>query len=503
MVDLVTVADRAGLKAVDISTPTTYSLKEDGRDGIFVITLGDFTNKILADPAEGVYIQLDGLAPNCGALVRQGTWAITGLSLTWFGAKLDGQSNDAAAWQSALNLLALTGGGQINFFGNSLVEAPLTFDNTMAPTGCVTIEGFNSERSQIWYRGAGNAFSFNLGSNKIQRANSLAIKNVLISSVAGRTSGGAAISVTRSVLLPLQVAPTTLFEGVHIIQEGGTYWQYGIYTKNCGDHYFNRCYIYLPSENATATVFIDNDMNNPVFGASFLQCSFNGAINSIRSRGWLESVYITDCSLVGSTDVLDFDATGTTYGNPHLSIKGSHLNGKRYTVLTNLWRAIFITGSDIYSGVGTNDVAGTNILIQNANNVVISGSKVEIGAPGNARDGIGLFNVFNFSVTGNILNNISGTGIGIWGTGSSRGIVSANTIQGWVDGSPNSSGIYSANVDPLGSFVFSDNNIRYFSIGVNNPNSNYTMVVGNTIRQCPVGIVNGGTGSVNGINLVA
>ena len=76
-------ADRAALKALDATKDALAYLKEDGREGIFEWTAGNFSTQITADTQEGLYLKADAIASTDGAWVR----VFNGVgSLTWFGA---------------------------------------------------------------------------------------------------------------------------------------------------------------------------------------------------------------------------------------------------------------------------------------------------------------------------------------------------------------------------------------------------------------------------------
>lgn len=95
-------ADRTALKALDTTNDILTFLKEDGREGIFEWTAGDFSAQITADTLEGVYIKADAIASTAGAWVRQG---FTELLPKWFGAVVDSSSTDSGpAIQAAIDI---------------------------------------------------------------------------------------------------------------------------------------------------------------------------------------------------------------------------------------------------------------------------------------------------------------------------------------------------------------------------------------------------------------
>jgi hypothetical protein len=65
------VVDRTEMKALDTSTVKVAFLKENGREGWFKWSAGDYSAQITADTAEGVYIKANAIASSAGAWVRQ------------------------------------------------------------------------------------------------------------------------------------------------------------------------------------------------------------------------------------------------------------------------------------------------------------------------------------------------------------------------------------------------------------------------------------------------
>jgi hypothetical protein len=493
------VADRTALKALDRSKHLVAYLMEDGREGIFKWSTSNLSTLVAADGAEGIYVAPGSDSTGAsGAWVRQGTWFVEGVDIRWFGAKLDGTIDDAAAWQGALDLLAITGGGRINFFGKTVIGTGLTYTNTTAGDGTISIVGLTEDGAQMWFTGTGDCLNFTLGLNASARGNSLYLKNFLISSRSGRTSGGSAIYVTHGAQSPIKVAPTNVFENIHIIQEGGTFFDYGIRTNSCVDQYFVQCYIMQQGTDATANVFLDFDATNGTFGTYFSHCSVNGGLSNIKQRGRLESCSFVDCSIVGGDRAIDFD-TGDTDG-AQLSIKGGHINAKVTSIYAAYWRAITITGVDVYSGVGTGDALGENIRILHAQHVAITGNKIEIGAPSIARSGIYLGDVQNFSITGNVLDNISSSGIIVTENGSTQGVICGNTILGWKDAAANDNGVYIAGTVVGNGFVITGNMIDYFAtpVSASAPNS---LVTGNVATGCTNTYSVAGVGSIKANNI--
>ena len=132
------VSSRTDLAAIDTTTVTTALLIEDGREGLFVWTAGDFLALVAIDTTEAIYIEADAVAATSGAWVRHYGREISAL---WFGAVADstgvgvGTDNTAAFTAFWALVRHLGGTGYIPPGGyrlaNSLVwdleETPYTY----------------------------------------------------------------------------------------------------------------------------------------------------------------------------------------------------------------------------------------------------------------------------------------------------------------------------------------------------------------------------------------
>jgi hypothetical protein len=424
------------------------------------------------------------LAPD----VSTGRWIRQGLKdgrvcLRWWGT-------DATALQAAFDYMETDSTISRLFIANGTYTIASTCTYSQTTLGrSITIEGENELETIISFTGtSGGCLVFVLGqTSAAQITNQLVVRQM--SFTTAQANPGAAIKVTRTAAA--NVAPNTVFEDLYFYQTGAGHWTYAIWSIDASDTWFNRVYAMHFGDSTTACVFIDNNLTTQtVFGAYFYGCSFNGGDYNVRSTGQLESMYFTNCSLVGATDLISLDATGTTNGNPHLSIVGCHLNGKRRDVHTINWRAITITGTDVYAGVGTGDVSGDAILIDTAAHVAISGNKFEVGSVGVARTFISFTAVTDFSITGNVMHNATAAGITFAGA-TGRGVISGNTIEGYVDGTPNNEAIYS--FGSVGEITYTGNKLSYFATGIQ-INSNNHVITGNTFSTMTTGVVvSGGT----------
>ena len=117
------VTSRTTLKALDTSAVTAAVLKESGREGVFIWTLGDFSTEVTADTQEAIYIASDGTASNVGAWIRDVSdhWDIK-----WFGAVGDGVTDDTTEIQAAIDLLPAEGGRIFFPPGDYVISSTIT-----------------------------------------------------------------------------------------------------------------------------------------------------------------------------------------------------------------------------------------------------------------------------------------------------------------------------------------------------------------------------------------
>lgn len=95
---------RADLKGINTNNRTVVVLKEPGREGLFVWTLGDYSAHITADIQEGVFIKADAVLTSVGAWVRVFAQS---LNIKWFGALGNNSNDDTPAINAAKAVAAL------------------------------------------------------------------------------------------------------------------------------------------------------------------------------------------------------------------------------------------------------------------------------------------------------------------------------------------------------------------------------------------------------------
>lgn len=75
-------------------------LTEPGREGKWIFKTGDFSAEVANDPLQGIYVARAGDPTGAtGALLRHFDGPI---NVSWFGAAVDGATDDSAAWQAAI-----------------------------------------------------------------------------------------------------------------------------------------------------------------------------------------------------------------------------------------------------------------------------------------------------------------------------------------------------------------------------------------------------------------
>lgn len=443
-------------------TPLFYWRNNAAGDGVEFVDLsaGDSSLALAAALA----------APSGSALVgfiQAGTGAVPRtaqdelrerVSPTQYGAVGDDVTDDTLAFQRALNYLAtLPAGGELEIPPRKYrLTAALTYaGNSLSITGA----GMNNTVLRWTTASAGIQLTCTASAGYPDLSTQPVIKNLTLIATVAASGDGLRVSYTHLT----GVEAYLLIDQVAVINTGVGYWTNGIHTQNVSDGVIRNSYIMLPGSNSSRCLFIDNSLTIPQFGFSVSGCSFNGAGATIQSSGWLESLYLTDSAFVGGTDILLASATGTTFGSTNLQITSCHFNAKRNAIVTNLWRSILITNSDIYSGVGTGDVAGTHLLIQNATNVQVTGCKIEAGNVSVLKSGFGLVACTGVTISGNIIK-VNDTAIGLSGATGGTVNISDNIIIA-NNGTSAGTGIYQA--APGGDANINGNQIEGFSTGIN------------------------------------
>ena len=407
-----------------------------------------------------------------------------------YGAVGDGVTDDTSAFQQTLNSVSTSpfGGTMVVPAGNYLLSGQLSYSGKP-----IVIAGEGMELTELRWNSSSAGFSFTMGGIANQRVNSLRIER--LSLVATQADCGAAVYAAWDG--HSAVAPMCDFEEIKIIQESSSYWTRGFHLKNMADSAIRRAFVLLPGNQTVNCVWLDNSLADPNFGVTISDSTFNGSQTMVSATGWLESLYLDNSSFVGGTDCIVLNGSGTPHGCPHFTVNNCHLNAKRTSIKTIQWRAILLGSTDIYHGVGADDVAGNNLEITNASSLMVTGCKFETGAPGVARTAIFLNDVIDFSITGNVFTNFSAAAIIIIGITTRRGALGNNVMTGWEDGTQNNEGIYTASI--VGELSITGNVIRYFNTGIAVYVPDGT-ISSNTIIDCNNGIITGAANIVVSAN---
>jgi hypothetical protein len=103
---------RTALKAIDAFAGAQAYLTEAGREGQFIFRAGDFSARIAADTAEGIYIKADGAASSAGAWVRTNELVF---KASWFGIVPTASFDNGPNLRAARNVLELISGTWASF----------------------------------------------------------------------------------------------------------------------------------------------------------------------------------------------------------------------------------------------------------------------------------------------------------------------------------------------------------------------------------------------------
>ena len=202
-----TVATRSALAQL-ATTAGACTLRESGREGLFVFDPANRLAEVTADSAQGLFIVPSGQSGSAGAWVRKFSGSV---NVKWFGATGDGTTNDSAVFVAAIaTLKAIAGNVSSNGFYKAgpklFVPAGDYFlgTTTLDVTHTLVIEGegvghFSAGASKLHW-------SANTTGIRVQRYNTSGVSTV----DAATHFGG-----DGSVLRGLQLIGATGAEGEH------------------------------------------------------------------------------------------------------------------------------------------------------------------------------------------------------------------------------------------------------------------------------------------------
>ncbi|WP_201271720.1 hypothetical protein [Sinorhizobium meliloti] len=148
------VSTRTDLKALDTAKDTVAYLKEDGRQGIFQWTAGDFSAQVAADTQEGVYVKADAIASTSGAWVRVGDPTVY-----HFGGSASANSATAISAMATVLGYVRFPAGATKLGANLTIDVPVSFQDaayvTVDATFTLTITEVIDSPKQHIFRGDG------------------------------------------------------------------------------------------------------------------------------------------------------------------------------------------------------------------------------------------------------------------------------------------------------------------------------------------------------------
>lgn len=431
------VASIAELKALDPSVFGTAELAQVGRAGVFVWRSGDYSAQVTADPREGIYVKADAVAASAGAWVRQFD---NDVDFRWFGAVGDGVTDDTVGVQAAITA-SIAEGAVARASGETYLVTSVAVGSDARVFGPGTIKKTNDTGVALDVSGSADVV------------------------IEGLTFVGAFNTAS-----PLTEDITDEDIGVGTVKDN-TAGSSNITIRNCFIHKFRRHGIQL--DKTTGAQIQNNTIQDIRFGAGVLIANMNSSSkievfgnriertqfagvqgyvpvsevivsnNRLTDAGY----WVTDNSELRSDNITLYSATGggRMVISNNTCVRGGvhniHIGGDNVTIVGNVCidPAQF---SNIFFG------KKENVDPADAIGLVISGNECTGRGRANVNSwGIGIRNVSEFTVVGNVLRNAA-YGIEVHGLGATttigvkNGVIIGNTITDMGDaGDADSCGI--------------------------------------------------------------
>lgn len=136
------VSTRAEAKAINPLETSYVYLTENGREGMFLVKDGDFSSLVTLDTQEGIYLAINGVATTSQALVREYEGRA---NLKWFGAAVDGSTDDTTAINAALSMgVPIFVDGFSVWLGGNISDVPINIEGlAKGKTGFILNGNFN------------------------------------------------------------------------------------------------------------------------------------------------------------------------------------------------------------------------------------------------------------------------------------------------------------------------------------------------------------------------
>jgi len=275
--------------------------------------------------------------------------------------------------------------------GTYYLSGPLSI-----PGKGVTIFGAGIDVTVLRFAGSGDGVMFSDASSVSVPIHSWQMRDL---TVAKDGIGGTGIGFTRTNKSSNPTIPSALLENVLVrgySDIGAQYWDTGVYEKNGASFRFQNVAVIANGPTMTHGMLLENDPDASRYNITLNGINIQGGVTGLEVTGHCENFRLQDYEIVGQGTSIFMNGIDTSISggkNPVALIANGHANAKTYTIRCENWKVIDIMHADTYSGVGTDDTDGENILIRNADFVTVKGGKIGTGAIGKARSGVALQNV--------------------------------------------------------------------------------------------------------------
>jgi len=413
------VATRSALKALDTTRDTVALLTEDGREGIFGWTTGDFSTQIAADTAEGVYVKADAIAATVGAWVRvqNGTFYSE-----WFGAKGDNTQNDGPIINIALAVLGSRGGVLKMEAKEYLVNA-----TTIAMPNGVRLEGVYGDLESL-----GSVINLT-GGSKIDMGGSRGTDLAYLRIQSDSTTVPAIDFDDED-----NTSSYPSFDRLMVV--GG---REAIRFNNVLEARVTKCRL-LTIAGSTRVVYFDGSngdvgANAGIDAIEFVQCTFGSpaeaTANILDLNGDVASCKFTNCVvLFGAKGMVGRRVGGGTTRDPRFVYFAGGGFENNAGPCVDFANGSLIKFSNFYaSNDAAAGVSGDIFRLGSGGDFIIQGGEIR----GAARDGIRVFGGSNATISGCHIGNNgrAETGHGVVITAAGKVVLGSNNIGAFSDGS--------------------------------------------------------------------
>lgn len=377
-----------------------YYQAGDGGGGAYRLDAADTTT---ADNGGTVIVAADG---GRWKLVNNGS-----VTLRQFGAKGDGTTDDTAAIQAALSNCRVIKATRGQYIVTQKITVTLDNDDSLSligdGTGEVTIElntgGDGLEINLLgnwWLPGAGNKTGLTISDVSFSTTNAYAGVGIAINgvSVQGRPSEGIYLNRVR-------------LRGKSSMSQ---FWSTGILLKDCCPVWINSPDIHMGNGNAVSTgiEIIGTAQENSPVHFNIVHPEIYFGLYAIRSRDYVEGVYVTQPSLVGCQHGVYCDPA---VGESGLHLVGGHISAVQTGVsLINMFDAL--VSSCLIFRNGTTFEGFRGVRVFQAGRISLTGNVIKGTISGTGETGIYVENTiadekYGCVVSDNVISDMNGRGI--------------------------------------------------------------------------------------------